>query len=61
MFKPNHNGEAMSWAATTGGYAGDMVLQAVKKRFAGALKADSEIEWLSDNGSFYIADETMTF
>lgn len=57
--------EAMSWAATTGGYTGDMVLdvmlQAVENRFAGALKADSEIEWLSDNGSCYIADETMTF
>ncbi|KVT48310.1 transposase [Burkholderia ubonensis] len=57
--------EAMSWAATTGGYTGDMVrdvmLQAVENRFAGALKADSEIEWLSDNGSCYIADETLTF
>ncbi|WP_186265741.1 IS3 family transposase [Burkholderia gladioli] len=57
--------EAMSWAATTGGYTGDMVRdvmrQAVENRFAGALKADSEIEWLSDNGSCYIADETMTF
>ncbi|WP_186201786.1 IS3 family transposase, partial [Burkholderia gladioli] len=57
--------EAMSWAATTGGYTGDMVrdvmLQADENRFAGALKADSEIEWLSDNGSCYIADETLTF
>lgn len=55
----------MSWAATTGGYTGDMVrdvmLQAIESRFAGALKADSEIEWLSDNGSCYIADETLTF
>ena len=24
-------------------------------------KADSEIEWLSDNGSCYIAEETLTF
>lgn len=55
----------MSWAATTSGYTGDMVrdvmLQAIESRFAGALKADSEIEWLSDNGSCYIADETLTF
>ncbi len=40
--------EAMSWAATTGGYTGDMVrdvmLQAVENRFDGALKADNEIE-----------------
>ncbi|MBU9385869.1 IS3 family transposase, partial [Burkholderia gladioli] len=57
--------EAMSWAASTGGYTGDMVrdvmLQAVENRFAGKLKADNEIEWLSDNGSCYIADETQTF
>jgi putative transposase len=57
--------EAMSWAATTGGYTGNMVrdvmLQAVETRFDGALKADNEIEWLSDNGSCYIADETLTF
>ena len=53
--------EAMSWAASTGGYIGDMVrdvmLQAVENRFAGALKAESEVEWLSDNGSCYIADD----
>lgn len=56
--------EAMSWAATTGGYTGDMVrdvmLQAVESRFAGAVATESEIEWLSDNGSCYIADETLT-
>jgi putative transposase len=57
--------DAMSWAATTGGYTGDMVLdvmlQAVEKRFAGAFATESEIEWLSDNGSCNIADETLTF
>jgi putative transposase len=57
--------EAISWVASTGGYTGDMVrdvmLQAVESRFHGALKTDSQIEWLSDNGSCYIADETLTF
>jgi putative transposase len=57
--------EAMSWVASTGGYTGDMVrdvmLQAVENRFHGALKTDGGIEWLSDNGSCYIADETLTF
>jgi putative transposase len=57
--------EAMSWVASTGGYTGDMVrdvmLQAVESRFQGTLKTDTEIEWLSDNGSCYIADETLTF
>jgi len=47
--------EAMSWAATTGGHTGnvvrDVILQAVENRFGGALKTDTEIEWLSDNGS----------
>jgi putative transposase len=37
--------EAVSWAATTGGYTGDMVrdviLQAIENYFAGELKADS--------------------
>ena len=40
--------EAISWAATTGGYTGDMVrdatLQAVENRFGGSLKADNAIE-----------------
>ena len=57
--------EAISWVASTGGYTGDMVrdvmLQAVENCFHGALKTDSQIEWLSDNGSCYIADETLTF
>ncbi|WP_087129214.1 IS3 family transposase [Caballeronia concitans] len=57
--------EAMSWAASTGGYTGDMVrdvmLQAVENRFAGALKTETEVEWLSDNGSCYIADDTLKF
>jgi len=57
--------EAMSWAATTGGYTGDMVrdvmLQAVENRFHGALQTDCEIEWLSDNGSGYTADDRRRF
>jgi putative transposase len=39
----------------------DVMLQAVENRFDGALKADNEIEWLSDNGSCYIAEDTLTF
>ncbi|KND55942.1 Mobile element protein [Candidatus Paraburkholderia kirkii] len=57
--------EAMSWAASTGGYTGDMVrdvmLQAVENRFTGALKAEREVEWLSGDGSCYIADDTLKF
>jgi putative transposase len=57
--------EAMSWVATTGGHSGDIVrdvmLAAVENRFGAALHTPSEIEWLSDNGSGYIADETRRF
>ncbi|CBW76006.1 Transposase [Mycetohabitans rhizoxinica HKI 454] len=57
--------EAMSWVATTAGYSGDVVrnvmLAAVENRFDNALQAPSEIEWLSDNGCGYTADETRRF
>ncbi len=57
--------EAMSWAATTAGHSGDIVrdvmLAAVENRFGNTLHTPSEIEWLSDNGSGYTADETRRF
>ncbi|WP_093632787.1 IS3 family transposase [Paraburkholderia aspalathi] len=57
--------EAMSWAATTGGHSGDVVrdvmLAAVENRFGNVLKAPSEIEWLTDNGSGYTAERTRAF
>lgn len=57
--------EAMSWVATTGGHSGDVVrdvmLAAVENRFGNALQPPSEIEWLSDNGSGYIAQKTREF
>lgn len=57
--------EAMSWAATTGGHSGnivrDVMLVAVEHRFGDALTAPAEIEWLTDNGSGYIAEKTRAF
>ncbi|MFC0574609.1 IS3 family transposase [Paraburkholderia solisilvae] len=57
--------EAMSWAATTGGHSGDVVrdvmLAAVEHRFGNVQRAPAQIEWLSDNGSGYIADRTRAF
>ncbi|WP_086004916.1 IS3 family transposase [Ralstonia solanacearum] len=57
--------EAMSWVATTGGYTGDVVrdvmLAAVEQRFGNVPKAPAEIEWLTDNGSGYIAGKTREF
>jgi putative transposase len=56
--------EAMSWIATTGGITGDMVrdlmVEAVETRFGSGLP-EQPIEWLTDNGSPYIARETRAF
>lgn len=56
--------EAISWVATTGGITGDLVrdlmVEAVEARFGGA-PPDQLIEWLTDNGSPYIARDTCSF
>jgi transposase InsO family protein len=56
--------EAMSWVATTAGIDGDLVrdlmVEAVEARFGAALPA-TPIEWLSDNGSPYVARDTRRF
>lgn len=56
--------EAMSWVATTGGITGelvrDLMVEAVEARFGGA-PPDQPIEWLTDNGSPYIARDTCSF
>jgi len=56
--------EAMSWVATTGGITGDMVrdlmIEAVETRFGAATPAQP-IEWLTDNGSPYVARDTRSF
>lgn len=57
--------EAMSWAATTAGHSGnvvrDVMLAALEHRFGTADHAPSKIEWLTDNGSAYIAGKTRAF
>ena len=56
--------EIIAWAASTKGFSGemirDMLLIAVEKRF-GAYRAPHRVECLSDNGSCYIAAETIDF
>lgn len=56
--------EAMSWVATTGGIHGDLVrdlmVEAVEARFEAATPTQP-IEWLTDNGSPYIACDTRRF
>ena len=53
--------EAMSWVATTGGITGDLVrdlmVEAIEARFDD-VTPEQPIEWLTDNGSPYIARET---
>lgn len=57
--------EVMSWVATTrgidAGLVGDLMMQAVEYRFGASYAVPNEIEWLSDNGSCYTAQETRSF
>jgi transposase InsO family protein len=54
--------EVMGWLATSAGISGDMVrdlmVACVERRF-GISKAAHPVEWLSDNGSAYIAKDTL--
>ena len=54
--------EIIAWSATTAGISGEMVrdlmVAYVERRF-GISKAPHAVEWLSDNGSAYIAKDTL--
>ncbi|MBA3518243.1 MAG: IS3 family transposase [Rhizobiales bacterium] len=54
--------EAMSFVATTGGITSqdvrDLMVAAVEHRFGRVNRLPSTIEWLTDNGSCYVARET---
>ncbi len=56
--------EALLWAVTTGGFDSetvqDVMLGAVERRFGSELPTSS-VEWLTDNGSCYQANETRQF
>ena len=57
--------EAMSYVGTTGGISGDdvrdLMVAAVEHRFGQVNRLLQPIEWLSDNGSPYVARETRGF
>ena len=57
--------EAVSFLATTGGVSGDdvrdLMVAAVEHRFGRVNRLPVTIEWLSDNGSCYIAGDTRSF
>src|ERR1700760_2907823 len=54
--------EVIGWLATSAGISGEMVrdlmVACVERRF-GISKAAHPVEWLSDNGSAYIAKDTL--
>lgn len=56
--------EAMKWVASSQGISGeairDLMLETVEYRF-GQDRAPYSIQWLSDNGSCYVARETVAF
>jgi len=57
--------EAMRYVATTGGITAEMIqdllLESMEYRFGNAEHLVHPIEWLSDNGSCYIANDTRAF
>lgn len=60
-----HDREVIAWRAAAGaGISGsdirDMMLEAVETRFR-AIRAPHPVEWLSDNGSPYTAQDTRRF
>lgn len=57
--------EVMSYLATTAGISSDMVcdvlVQSMEKRFGAVSYLPQPVEWLTDNGSCYIAKSTRQF
>jgi putative transposase len=57
--------EAISYVASTGGISGDdvrdLMVAAVESRFGRVNRLPEPIEWLSDNGSPYVAGDTRRF
>ena len=56
--------EVMAWCATTDGISGEMIrdlmLESVEQRF-GTTRAPQPLQWLTDNGSCYRANDTIDF
>ncbi len=54
--------EAIGWIATTAGVSGEMIrdlmVECVERRFAGD-RASTPVQWLSDNGSIFLAAKTL--
>lgn len=57
--------EVMSYVASTSGISGemirDLIVEAIESRFGEVDQVPHRIEWLSDNGPAYTADQTRSF
>lgn len=57
--------EVMSYVATSGWINAklvrDLMFQAMEYRFGNADKLPHKIEWLTDNGKYYLANDTLRF
>ena len=60
-----HDREVIRWITSTRGLDGEMVrdlmMETVERRFGKVNKVPFLIQWLSDNGPGYVADETVAF
>ena len=60
-----HDREILKWKVTTGGVTGEMVrdlmAESVEYRFGNVDRLPRPIQWLSDNGPAYTANETVAF
>jgi putative transposase len=57
--------EVMSYLASTSGISGerirDLIVEVIESRFGEVDRVPHRIEWLSDNGAAYTAEQTRTF
>ena len=60
-----HDREIISWIASDKGIDSlmvrDLMVESVEKRFGKVTKLPHSIQWLSDNGSPYVARDTVAF
>ena len=60
-----HDREILKWKATIGGVTGEMVrdlmAESIEYRFGNVDRIPRPIQWLSDNGPAYTANETVSF
>jgi len=60
-----HDREAIRWITSSrgldGGMVRDLMAETVERRFGKVTELPHKVQWLTDNGPGYIADETVAF